>query len=154
MRGETFDSRMGEDAGKGSRKTKTIRQHVFVAGHAELFTKPVVAVKDLPNDRFGVGRIYVAFFHRRAGRKPATGGHVLLQPLKVGRIILFHHPITISASEVEDVMRILLEQRKVVAHRLGEIFLDDLRIFPTPFGVEVRIRNGVESRFFGEIGAW
>jgi hypothetical protein len=48
-------------------------------------------------------------------------------------------------------MRILLEQRKIVAHSLGEVFLDDLRIFPTPLSVEVRVRDCVEDWFFGEV---
>ena len=134
---------MRENAGQGSREAEAIGQHVLIAGDAELFAKPIVAVENLPNDRFGVRRIYVAFFHRRAGGKPATHRDVKLQAVEIYRVVLLHQAITICAGEVEDVVRIFFEQREIVPHRLGEILLNHLRIFPAPFSVEMRVTDDV-----------
>ena len=154
LRRETFDAGVRENTGQRSGKSEAIGQHVFVAGHAELFAKPIIAIEDLTNDGFSVGRIHVAFFHRRAGGKPTAGRHVLFQSFEIRRVVLLHQTITICAGEVENVVRIFFKQREVVAHRLGEIFLNDLRIFPAPFGVEVRVTDDVERRLFRKVRAW
>ena len=151
LRRETFYAGVRENARQRSRKAEAVGQHVFIAGHAELFTKPIIAIKNLPNDRFGVGRIYIAFFHRRSGREPATRGDVSFQSFKIRGVILLHQAITICTGEVENVMRVLFKKREVVAHRLGEIFGNDLRIFPTPFRVEVRVTHDIERRIFRQI---
>src|SRR5215510_9053975 len=135
---------MRENARQGSGETKTIRQHIFVTRNAKLFAKPVVAVKDLSDDRFCVWRVNVALFHRGTSRKPASSGDVLLQSLKVSRVILFHQAIAIGSGEVEDVARIFFKQHEIVPHRLGEVFLNDLWIFPAPFGIQMRITDNVE----------
>ena len=60
---ESFDASVMEDAGQGSGKPEAIRQHVLIAGHAEIAAEVVVPVEDLTNDGFCVRRIYVALFH-------------------------------------------------------------------------------------------
>ena len=47
---ETLDAGVRKDARKGRWKSETVWQHVFVAGDAEFFSKPVVAIKNLAND--------------------------------------------------------------------------------------------------------
>ena len=63
----------------------------------------------------------------------------------VGRPILLHHAIAVCATEVEDVVRILFEERKVVVHRLRDVFVDDLRILPAPLRVEVGIGDDIRG---------
>src|SRR2546427_6088798 len=55
LRRETFDAGVRENTGQRSGKSEAVGQHVFVAGHAELFAKPIIAIEDLTNDGFSVG---------------------------------------------------------------------------------------------------
>ena len=48
-------------------------------------------------------------------------------------------------------MRVLLEQREVFLHGLPQIFVDNLRIFPAPFRVQVRVTNDEKCRFLAQI---
>src|SRR5262249_29386505 len=134
---EPFNSDMCQDAGQGRGKTEAVRKHVLDTGLAELVAKPIVAVQDLTGDGLGTGRVDVALLHGRAGRKPATGRHILFEPRKVSRIVFLHHAVPIGAAEIEDVVRILFEQREVVTRGLGEVFADDLRILPSPLRIEM-----------------
>src|SRR5581483_4803530 len=51
---KSFDTCVSKNAGQRSRKTETIRQHVFGAGFAELFSEVIIAVEDLSDDGFSV----------------------------------------------------------------------------------------------------
>ena len=70
----------------------------------------------------------------------------------IGRKILLHQPVAIAAGEVEEVVRIFVDQDEVVFHRPTQIFIDDLRIFPAPFGIKMRVAYGVQRRLFAQIG--
>ena len=61
----------------------------------------------------------------------------------VGREVLLHHVIAIGAAEIEDIVRIFFKQIKIGVHRFGEIFTDDLGIFPAPFRIQVGITDHV-----------
>src|ERR1051325_8713433 len=149
---ESLDAGVREYARQRSRKTKTVGQHVLRARLAKLTLKETIAVKDLAKDRLRGRNVHVALFHRRARRKPATRGDVLLHTCVIRRPVFLHHAITIRAAEVEDVVRILLEEREVVVHRLRQVFVDDARILPAPLRVEMRVTDDVERGLFAEIG--
>src|SRR6185369_1943117 len=149
---ETLDARVREYAQQRSRKTKTVGQHVLRARLAKLTFKEAIAVKNLSKDRLRRRGVDVALLHRRARRKPATRRDVLLHARVVSGPVFLHHSITIRAAEVEDVVRILLEEREVVVHRLRKIFVDDARILPAPLRVEMRVTDDVERRLAAEIG--
>src|SRR6185369_10375150 len=108
---EAFQSGMRENARQRGGKTKTVRQHVLSASLAKLTLKKAIAVEYLAKDRLRRRRVDVALFHRRACREPTTGGDVLLQARVIGGPVFAHHVITIGAAEVEDIVRILVDQR-------------------------------------------
>ena len=72
--------------------------------------------------------------------------------LVVGRVVLLHHAVAVGAAEVEDVVRVLLDQREVLAHRLREVLPDRRRVVPAPLGVEVRVADDVQRRVLREVG--
>jgi hypothetical protein len=141
-----------EDAGQRCGKTETVGQHVLGTRLAKLALKKSIAVEYLPKDRLSRGRIHVALFHRRARRKPPARGNICLQTRIIRRPVFLHHAITIRAAEVEDVIRILVEQCEVIVQRLGNVLVDDARILPTPLRIEMRVSNDVECRFFRQVG--
>src|SRR5437868_11566279 len=53
--------------------------------------------------------------------EPAPRCDVMLQGYVVGRIVLLHQAVPIGAAEIENVVRILLEEREIVPHRFREI---------------------------------
>src|SRR5579884_4398582 len=103
-----------QNARQRSRESKAVGQHVLVAGHAELAAEEVIPIKDLTEDRFGVRRVYVAFFHRGAGREPASCSYILLQLLESLRIVLLHQAIAVRAGEVKNVVRIRVRKVEVI----------------------------------------
>ena len=152
LRGESLHARMGQDRRQRSRKSEAIRQHVFRAGLAEFPSEPFISVKDLANDRLRAGSVHIALFHRRSRREPSSRIHVLLQLGEIFRVILLHEPIAVRPAEIENVMGILLEQLEVLLHRLADVFVDDLGVFPSPLGVQMGIADDVESWLLGEVG--
>src|ERR1700752_240617 len=148
---EAFDSRMGQYARQRSGKTKAIGQHVFRARPAQLAPEKLIDIKNLAKERLSRRQVDIALFHRRASRKPASRSDVLLHARVIGGPVFLHHAIAICAAEVEDVMRILLEEREIVVHRLRNVVVDDARILPTPLRVEVRVSNDVKRGLFTEV---
>src|SRR3712207_1752830 len=59
--------------------------------------------------------LFRSLLHRGAGREPAPRGDVTFQPRVVLGPVLLHHPVAVRAGEVEEVVRVLLEEREVVA---------------------------------------
>src|ERR1017187_9930716 len=57
--------------------------------------------------------------------------------------------VAVGAAEVENVMGIFVEQLEVILHGLANIFIDDLRIFPPPFRIQVGITDHVKGRLPG-----
>src|SRR4029077_7809532 len=55
-------------------------------------------------------------------------------------------------AEIENIMRILVEQCEIIFHGLANVFVDDLGILPSPFRIEVGIADHVKSWLFGQIG--
>src|SRR5579864_9648850 len=110
---------MGQNAGQGSGKAETIRQHIFSARLAQLAAKELISVKHLAKNGFGGRRVDVALLHGGAGGKPAAGSYILFKFLEVGRVVLLHQPVAVRPAEIENVVRILLEQRKIAAQSLG-----------------------------------
>ena len=151
MRGKSLDSGMRQNGRQRGRESEAVRQHEFGAGLAELLAKPVVAIEHLPDDGFRAGRVYVTFLHRRSRRIPTAGGDVLLQTREIGWVILLHQAIAICSRKVEDVMRVLFEEGEVVAHGLCQILADDLRVLPSPLGVEMGVSDYVQCGLLGEI---
>src|SRR6202011_5800728 len=129
-RGESLHPGMSKNRRQRGWKSETIRQHVFRAGLAELFAKPVISVKNLPDDGLGAGCVHVAFFHRRSRREPSPLVHELLHLGEVCWIIFLHQTVSVGAAEIENVMRILIEKPEIIFHGLAKIFTDDLRILP------------------------
>ena len=80
------------------------------------------------------------------GREPPAGGDRLLHLLVVGRVVLLDHPVAVRAAEVEDVVRVLLEQHEVVADGLRQVLADRRRVVPAPLGVEVRVGDDEQRR--------
>src|SRR2546430_16898684 len=141
---------MRQNGRQGGRESEAVRQHEFGAGLAELLAKPVVTIEHLPDDRFGDRRVYVTFLHRRSRRIPTAGSDVPLQTRETGWVILLHQAVAICSRKVEDVMRILFKEGEVVAHGLGQILADDLRILPSPLGVEMGVGDRSEERRVGK----
>src|SRR5438477_4548558 len=100
LRGKTSDAGMGQKTGQGSREAKAIGQHILGAGAAKVATNELVAIEDLPEDRFRRWRIHVALFHGRACGKPSPCGYVVLELQIICRIVLLHHAVTVGAAEV------------------------------------------------------
>ena len=142
---------MRENCRQRGRKSKAIGQHVFRAGLAQLLAEPVIPVQHLPDDGFSVGRVDVTLFHGRSRRKPPSFIYVFLQPGEVGGKIFLHEAITIGAAEVEDIMRIFIDESEIVFHRLANIFVDDLGILPSPFRIEVGIADHVKGWLLAQI---
>src|SRR5205085_4036197 len=142
---------MRQDRREGSGKSETVGQHIFRAGFAELFAKPFIPIENLPDNRLGVWRIYVSFFHRRARRKPSASMNVFGQLGKFGWVILLHQAVAVGPAEIKNIVRVLLEQGKVLVHGLAQVFVDDLRIFPAPFRVQVRVTDDVKRWFLAQI---
>ena len=59
--------------------------------------------------------------------------------------------ISIGAGEIENVVRILFKEREIVAHGLGQVLLDHLRILPAPFSIQVCIAHDIQRRLFRKI---
>src|ERR1700761_1097324 len=101
---------MSQDCGQRRGKPEAVGQHVLRTALAQLFPEPLVSIQNLPDDGFSAGRIHISLFHRRASWKPASLFHIFLDEGKVLREVFLHEAITIRATEVEDVMRILFKQ--------------------------------------------
>ena len=142
---------MRENGRQRRRKSEAVGQHVFRAGPAQLFAKPVIPVENLPDDAFGTGRVDIAFFHGRSRGEPSSVIDILLQPCEIGGKILLHETVPVGAAEVEDVMRILIEQGEIILHGLANIFADDLGILPSPLRIEVGIADHVKGWFLRQI---
>ena len=67
------------------------------------------------------------------------------------REVLLHKAVAVGTAEIEDVVRILVEQREVILHCLANVFVDDLGILPSPFCVEMRVSNDIEGRLLAEV---
>ncbi len=150
--GESFHAGVRQNRRQRGWKSEAIRQHVFRAGFAELFAKPVISVKNLPNDRLGAGRVHVALFHRRSRREPSALIHEFLHLCEIRGKIFLHQAVAVGPAEIENVMRIFIEKPEIILHGLANIFVDDLRILPPPFRIEVGIADHVKSRLFAQIG--
>ena len=105
---------MRQDTGQRSRKTEAVRQHVFGAGFAEVGTEIFISVENLPEDRLRRRRVDITLLHGRACGEPFAGRDVLLHLGIIGGIVLLHQTITVCAAEIEDVMRIFLEEIEIV----------------------------------------
>src|SRR5262249_5908169 len=60
------------------------------------------------------GRFPAPLSPRGPGGKPAPRRDILLQLAEVRRVVLLHHAITVRAGEIEDVVRVFLEQIKIL----------------------------------------
>ena len=143
---------MRQNGRQRSRKSEAIGQHVFRAGLAEFLPEPIVAVQDLADDRLRTRSVHVALFHRRSGRKPAARIHVALDPRIIGGKVLLHETISVGAAEIENVVRIFVEQLEIILHGLADVFADDLGIFPSPLSVQVSVADHIKCRLLGQIG--
>ena len=152
LRRETLHAGVRQDGRQGSRESEAVRQHVFGAGLAKLFAKPVIPIQNLTNDGFRAGRVHIALFHGGAGWKPPPFLRVLLHLGKIGRVVLLHQAVAVGAAEIENIVRILFEQFEVVLHRLAEVFVDHLGILPAPFRVQVRVSHHIEDRPLAQVG--
>src|SRR5216684_8881863 len=76
----------------------------------------------------------------------------MLQRGVVGRVVLAHHPVTVGAAEVEDVVWILLEESEVVVHRVRQKFGDGAWVLPPPLRIEMRVADDVERRMLRQVG--
>src|SRR5437868_15074279 len=83
--------------------------------------------------------------------EPAPRCDVMLQGYVVGRIVLLHQAVPIGAAEIENVVRILLEEREIVPHRFREILPNNLRVLPPPLRVEMRVAHDVKRGLLREI---
>jgi hypothetical protein len=137
---------MRQDGRQGGGKSEAVGQHIFRAGLAQLFTKPIVPVQDLADNRLGARSVHVALFHRRTGRKPSAGIHIALELREISREILLHETVPVGAAEIENIMGVFLEQLEIILHRFANILADHLRIFPTPLRIQVCVTNHVERR--------
>jgi hypothetical protein len=134
------------------RESETVRKHVLSAGLSQLLAEPVIAVENLPDDGLGAGRIDVTFLHGGTCGEPSSLIDVRLQPGKIGGIIFLHEAVSVGAAKVEYIVRIFIEQLEIIFHRSANIFIDHLRIFPSPFRIEVSVADHVEGRLFGQVG--
>ena len=141
LRRKSFHSGMMQNAGQGSGKSKAVRQHILITRNTEVAPEIIISIEDLANDRLGIRGIHVTLFHRRARGKPPAGRYILFQFFIVRREVFFHQAIAVRAGKVENIVRILLEEREVIAHRLTEILLDGLRVLPPPLCIEVRVAH-------------
>ena len=142
---------MGQDAGERGGKAEAIREHVFIAGLAEVFPVVVIAIEDLAEDALGARQVDVSFFDRRAGWKPAAFGHVLCHAGVVVGVVLLHQAVAIGAGPVKNVVWVFIDVLEIDAESFQEIFADGLRHLPAPLSVEMRVRNDVERRRLGDI---
>jgi hypothetical protein len=106
----------------------------------------------LPDDGFSAGRVYVTLLHGGSRREPSAFIDVLLQAREIGRVIFLHKAVTVGAAEIENVMRILIDERKIILHGLANIFADHLGILPSPFRIEVGVTDYVKGRLLAQIG--
>ena len=143
---------MRQNGWQGGRKSEAVRQHVFCTGFAKLFAKPIIPVQNLTDDGFRAGRVHVTLFHRRTRGVPPPFVYILLHFRKIGREILLHKAVAVGPAEIERIVRILFEQFEVILHGLANVFVDNLRILPAPFRVEVRVSNHIEGRLLAEVG--
>src|SRR4029077_13533985 len=77
LRGKSLHARGRKNAGQGSGKTETIRQHEFGTHHSKLMAEIFIAIEHLADDRFGRRRIDIVLLHRRSGGEPAAFLYVL-----------------------------------------------------------------------------
>ncbi len=150
--GEAIDAAVGQNGRQRSGEAETVRQHEVRPRHAEVFAEKLVAVHHLPDNRLLRGNVHVALFQRRAVGVPVTRRDIFFQCRVVRRIVLLHKLVPIRAGPVENIIRVLLKQGKVLVQGVGNELVDDLRIAPAPFGVQMRVSDRVQRRRLGEVG--
>ena len=67
------------------------------------------------------------------------------------RIILLHQLIPPRAGKVEDIIRILIKQRKILLHCVPHVIPDGIAISPAPLGVQVRVTDDIKILVMDEI---
>src|ERR1700756_1347678 len=132
---------MSEDGGKGRRESEAIRQHVFRARLAKFLSKPIIAIEDLANDCLSARRVDISLFHRGASRKPSALFDQLPELFEIGRVILLHQTVSIGSAEVEDVVRVFVDELEIVLQGIAQVLVDDLGILPAPFSIQMGITN-------------
>jgi hypothetical protein len=75
----------------------------------------------------------------------------LFQTGKIGRIVFLHQAIAVGAAEIEDVVGILFEEGEIIVEGVAKEFVDDLGVFPSPLGIEVRVADNVQGRLAGQV---
>ena len=149
------DARVGENRGKRGRKAEAVRKHVLVAFRAELAAEELVAVHYLPDQRLRRGTINIALLNRRASRKPLALLDIAFEPGVLLGIILLHELVAVRAGPVEDIFRMLLENGEVFAQRVWDKFVNDLRVIPAPFSIQVRVADQVQNMLLRQVhGCW
>ena len=63
---------------------------------------------------------------------------------KSAGIVFLHEAVTVRSAEIENIMRILFEEGEIILHGLANVFVDDLGILPSPFGIEVGVTDHIE----------
>ena len=152
LRGEPLYAGVRQDRRQRCGKAEAIRQHVLIAGLAELMAKVRVAVQDLAEDALGAGQVDVTLLHRGTGRVPAARGDVLRHARVVVRVVLLHEPVAVRSGPVEDVKRVFVDVIEVHAHGFQQVFADGLRHLPAPLRVQVVIRHHIQRGHLLDVG--
>ena len=143
LRREADEPAVGSQRGQRVGKAEAVGQENVGALGVEL-----LAVESLPEQHVAQERLRRADddlvgIPAAAGNVPATSLDVLLHLLVLQRVVLLHPGILHAALEVEDVVRVLLQQHQVLLERVADVVADGGLHVPVPLGVEMGIGHHV-----------
>ena len=134
---------MGGYGRKGPSETEAVRKEDVRPLHTELLPVEVLAVEDVPCKGFRGRDIGVRRIPGASGDMPPALPDVLFHQVILLREIFLHPRILYPALEIEDVVRIFLQEEKVPVHGLGDILADRPLDIPVPLGIKMRVGNKV-----------
>jgi len=103
------------------------------------------SIENLSNNGFGRGSHHIIFFHRRTGWKPSPLSNIVFNFFILFWIIFIHQPIAVSTTEVKNIIWVFLQERKIINHRVPDIFPDRFLIIPAPLSIKVGIANSKQD---------
>jgi len=137
---------MPRNARQRPAEAEAVRQENIRAALAERFLKIAVAIEDIAKKRFRGGNVDIPVFIRAAGHVPPPLRNIFLQFFEFLRIVFLHQLVAVAPLKAEAIIRVFLEERKIIPQGGGDVFAQRRFEIPVPGGIQVSGGNGVNAR--------